>query len=166
VGERTCRGRHHLDHRSPGLLAERLPSHRVAISQRHQRLQWSTSGVQQLVDVIRGARAHNVITLSGLDMANDPSGLLAHLAVTTDEFGQSNCGQLCQRAPGLGGHARDLLPAAGPGIPGARQSRLRLDEGPAALRLGVHTPAADHPDHRSTSTTTTGPHGTSLRYCG
>lgn len=45
---------------------------------------WQLAGMARLVDAIRATGATNVITLSGLDMANDLSGLLAHLPVDRD----------------------------------------------------------------------------------
>lgn len=43
---------------------------------------WPLAGMQQLVNVIRATGASNVITLSGLNMANDLSGLLAPCPAT------------------------------------------------------------------------------------
>ena len=69
---------------------------------------WKLAGMQQLVDVIRSTGAHNVITLSGLNLANDLSGILSHLphdphrqlAATFHNYGASatqneGCGPSC-----------------------------------------------------------------------
>lgn len=73
-----------------------------------QPLRWQTAGMQELVDAIRGAGAGNVITLSGLGMASDLSGIASHLpadprhqlAATFHNYGQSDrqnggCGPSC-----------------------------------------------------------------------
>jgi len=70
--------------------------------------QWRIAGMQQLVDTIRATGASNVITLSGLDLAADLSGILTHLpadpdhqlAATFHNYGQSasqngGCGPSC-----------------------------------------------------------------------
>jgi len=70
--------------------------------------EWRLAGMQQLVDIIRGTGATNVITLSGLRLANDLSGLLTHLphdrrhqlAATFHNYGTSTrqnegCGPSC-----------------------------------------------------------------------
>lgn len=77
---------------------------------RHQSVpeSWQTAGMQQLVDAIRATGATNVISLSGLNMANDLSGLVGHLpndpqhqlAATFHNYGQSDaqnegCGPTC-----------------------------------------------------------------------
>jgi hypothetical protein len=46
---------------------------------------WQIAGMQQLVNVIRATGSTNVITLSGLNLANDLSGLLAHLPQDPDQ---------------------------------------------------------------------------------
>lgn len=69
---------------------------------------WPTAGMQQLVDTIRATGAANVITLSGLDLASDLSGILSHLphdpdhrlAATFHNYGVSatsngGCGPSC-----------------------------------------------------------------------
>ncbi|MHB8718420.1 MAG: cellulase family glycosylhydrolase [Candidatus Dormibacteria bacterium] len=71
-------------------------------------LQWSSAGMQQLVDTIRATGAANVITLSGLSLASDLSGIITHLpqdplhqlAATFHNYGQSatqngGCGPSC-----------------------------------------------------------------------
>lgn len=69
---------------------------------------WQLAGMQQLIDVIRTAGAANVITLSGLNLANDLTGVLGHLpadpdhqlAATFHNYGASDtanegCGPSC-----------------------------------------------------------------------
>jgi endoglucanase len=74
----------------------------------YQPFDWRIAGMQQLVDAIRGTGASNVITLSGLDLAADLSGILSHLprdpdnqlAATFHNYGRSaaqngGCGPSC-----------------------------------------------------------------------
>jgi hypothetical protein len=74
----------------------------------YEPLQWQTAGMQQLVNVIRATGATNVITLSGLNLAADLSGIASHLpadpahqlAATFHNYGSSatqngGCGPTC-----------------------------------------------------------------------
>lgn len=68
-----------------------------------KRMDWQIAGMQQLVDTIRATGAANVITLSGLNHANDLSGVLSHLptdpdhqlAATFHNYEFEGCGQTC-----------------------------------------------------------------------